>query len=103
MPQMLAKAARSGEHLMCARLSPNRKSTAEQPIKPPPFVRIKPRIPERLFAAPIRFQIVLNEDADAMRAAIAVANRVDTVCIPEDQMPCLRFRAKYYSRADAGV
>src|SRR6266566_10060758 len=75
----------------------------EQPVEPAPFVRVQPRVPERSFPAPVRLQIVLNENADAVRATPAVANCVDAVSVAQHHMPCLGFGAKHNSPAGTGV
>src|SRR5437773_238924 len=79
------------------------RSPAKQTVESAPFVRVQPRVPERFLAAPVRFQVVLNENADAMGAALAVADRVDSIRIAEDQVPRLGFRAENDTRADARV
>src|SRR5437879_4143914 len=64
-------------------------SSAKQPVEAAPFVRIQPRVPERFLPAPIGFEVVLDENADAMRSAAAAADGIDAVGIAEDDVPCL--------------
>src|SRR5437867_3248975 len=76
---------------------------SKQPVEPAPSVRIEPRVPERFLAAPVGFQIVLDENADAVRAAFPVANRVDAVGVTQDEVPGLGLRAEHNARPDARV